>query len=171
MPPCLQIDNLSIEFRNGAQVNRVVKNISLEVGAGESVALVGASGSGKSVSALSALQLLPKQLVRYPSGKILFKGKDVLRAQPQDLHQLRGGDIGMIFQEPLSSLNPLHTLADQVEEMIAEHQNLNKKDRASTCEKTFKRCWFRFYRSALEKFSASVVGRSKAARDDCYGAC
>ena len=131
--PLLEIDDLSIRFRSGSDVMDVVKNISLTIHPGETVALVGASGSGKSVSALSVMQLLPSA-ASYPSGRILFKGKNVMSAPARDLHDLRGGQIGMIFQEPMSSLNPLHHISRQIEEALAEHQNLSKQQLQQTAK-------------------------------------
>lgn len=158
MPPLLQIENLSVQFRNGAAINDCVKNISLEIEAGESVALVGESGSGKSVSALSVLQLLPPLLAHYPSGKILFKGENVLGADFEKLRQLRGRAIGMIFQEPLSSLNPLHTIAGQIEEMIIEHQTLDAPARFELVKQLLKDVELDFSPERLKSFPFQLSG-------------
>ncbi len=108
--PLLAIDNLSIAFRQQGETQTVVHNLSLEVAVGETLALVGESGSGKSISALSVLRLLPTPPASYPSGDIRFHGQSLLHADEATLRGVRGNRIAMIFQEPMVSLNPLHTL-------------------------------------------------------------
>ncbi|MEE6802665.1 ATP-binding cassette domain-containing protein, partial [Escherichia coli O8:H10] len=110
MTPLLTIDSLSVAFRHQDQLRTVVSDLSLQVEAGETLALVGESGSGKSVSALSILRLLPSPPVVYPSGDIRFHGESLLHASEQTLRGVRGNKIAMIFQEPMVSLNPLHSL-------------------------------------------------------------
>ena len=119
-PPLLAIENLSIHF--GA--NRVVDRLSLEIRAGEKLGLVGESGSGKSVSALSILRLV--EGARY-EGAIRFKGEDLLRYSPRQMQALRGRSIAMIFQEPMTSLNPLYTVGDQVAEVLTTHEALTPR--------------------------------------------
>jgi microcin C transport system ATP-binding protein len=123
--PLLQIRNLSIEFISGASVIPAVSNASLDVAKGETLGLVGESGSGKSVTALSVLRLLPPT-ARYPSGEIWLNGKEMLAASAADLNQARGNTVGMIFQEPMSSLNPLHTIFKQIAEVIELHKPMAK---------------------------------------------
>ncbi len=133
--PLLQVNDLSVAFRSGDQVNQVVHNVSFDVKAGEAVALVGESGSGKSVSALSVLQLLPYPAASHPSGSIQFDGQDLLGADDKQLRSVRGNEISMIFQEPMSSLNPLHTVERQVGEVLKVHQGLrDEAARARTLE-------------------------------------
>ncbi len=108
--PLLAIDNLSIAFRQQGETQTVVHNLSLEVAVGETLAPVGESGSGKSISALSVLRLLPTPPASYPSGDIRFHGQSLLHADEATLRGVRGNRIAMIFQEPMVSLNPLHTL-------------------------------------------------------------
>lgn len=112
--PLLAIDNLSIAFRQQGETQTVVHNLSLEVAVGETLALVGESGSGKSISALSVLRLLPTPPASYPSGDIRFHGQSLLHADEATLRGVRGNRIAMIFQEPMVSLNPLHTLEKQL---------------------------------------------------------
>ncbi|TCW00260.1 microcin C ABC transporter ATP-binding protein YejF [Biostraticola tofi] len=119
--PLLEIRQLSIAFKQGDQQRQVVNRVSLSLSAGETLALVGESGSGKSLTALSVLRLLPAPGVIYPEGDILFLGQSLLHAGERHLRQLRGNDIAMIFQEPMSSLNPLHTLEKQLAEVLILH--------------------------------------------------
>ena len=108
--PLLRIDNLSIAFSKQDETRTVVSDLTLQIQRGETLALVGESGSGKSVSALSILRLLPSPPVSYPQGDILFHGRSLLHADEQTLRGIRGNKIAMIFQEPMVSLNPLHSL-------------------------------------------------------------
>ncbi|MDU3076801.1 MAG: ATP-binding cassette domain-containing protein, partial [Mixta calida] len=125
--PLLSINHLSIAFRHGATERRVVDDISLSVEAGETLALVGESGSGKSVTALSVMRLLPSPPVTWPQGEILFAGQDLLRADERALQRLRGNRIAMIFQEPMVSLNPLHTLEKQLYEVLSLHRGMRRE--------------------------------------------
>ncbi|QTL05094.1 ABC transporter ATP-binding protein [Aquabacter sp. L1I39] len=123
--PLLSVENLSVAFRRDGTDTLAVKGVSFQVGAGETVALVGESGSGKSVTALSILKLLPYPAASHPSGRILFKGQDLLTLPDRDLRGVRGNDVTMVFQEPMSSLNPLHTIERQVGEMLILHRGLS----------------------------------------------
>lgn len=125
--PLLDIDNLSIAFRQQGVTTTVVEQLSLSLNAGETLALVGESGSGKSVSALSILRLLPEPPVSYPSGDIRFHGESLLHASAQTLRSVRGNRIAMIFQEPMVSLNPLHTLEKQLYEVLSLHRGMRKE--------------------------------------------
>jgi microcin C transport system ATP-binding protein len=125
--PLLEIDNLSIAFRQQGKPQTVVSELSLDIGAGETLALVGESGSGKSVSALSVLRLLPSPPVCYPGGDIRFHGQSLLHADERTLSQVRGNRIAMIFQEPMVSLNPLHTLEKQLYEVLSLHRGMRKE--------------------------------------------
>jgi microcin C transport system ATP-binding protein len=116
--PLLSVKNLSVRFGG----NEAVRNISFDIAPGETLALVGESGSGKSVTALSVLQLLPK--TAQLSGQVMLRDQDLLQASTDDLRKVRGNDISMIFQEPMSSLNPLHTIEKQIGEILAVHQGL-----------------------------------------------
>lgn len=120
--PLLSVKNLSIRFKTPDGYFDAVKNISFDLKKGETLALVGESGSGKSVTALSLLQLLPYPLASHPTGSIQFENQELINTSPAILHAVRGQKIGMIFQEPLSSLNPLHTLSKQIGEVIELHQ-------------------------------------------------
>ena len=125
--PLLSIEDLSVEFISGETVQRAVNNISFTINKGETLALVGESGSGKSVTAHSILRLLPYPLARHPSGKIIYQGQDLLSAAPDYLRKVRGDRIAMIFQEPMSSLNPLHSIEKQINEILMLHKGMNAK--------------------------------------------
>ena len=122
--PLLSVRNLSVAFHQGGQTSIAVDGISFDIREGEVLALVGESGSGKSVSANSILKLLPYPAASHPSGEILFKGKDLLKASDNELRAVRGNDITMIFQEPMTSLNPLHSIEKQISEILALHQGM-----------------------------------------------
>ena len=121
----LSIDDLSVGFRTRDSVNIVVNNISFDLHHGETLALVGESGSGKSVTALSIMQLLNPDQVLYPNGSIRFRGQEVIGASKADLRIMRGDRVGMIFQEPMTSLNPLHTVEKQIGEVLLLHKGLS----------------------------------------------
>ena len=132
--PLIRIDNLSVAFRSEHEEVMAVRQVSLDIRPGETLALVGESGSGKSVTAHSILRLLPT-LAHHPSGQILYKGEDLLLAKEKRLRQVRGNRISMIFQEPMSSLNPLHSVERQINEVLFLHKGLDKKAaRARTLE-------------------------------------
>ncbi len=121
----LSIRNLGVAFRQGGSVTVAVRGVSFDINKGETVALVGESGSGKSVTALSVMKLLPYPAASHPSGEILFKGTDLLKAPEAELRHVRGRDIGIVFQEPMTSLNPLHTIERQVGEVLKLHQGMS----------------------------------------------
>jgi len=123
-PPLLSVRDLSVQFGSGATKTLAVDGVSFEVGRGETLAIVGESGSGKSVTALSIVRLLPYPAASHPSGEILFDGKDMLKADERTLRGVRGNDITMVFQEPMSSLNPLHTIERQIGEILSVHRGL-----------------------------------------------
>jgi microcin C transport system ATP-binding protein len=123
------VKDLSVDFRAGGKVTHAVKHISFGVKRAETVALVGESGSGKTVTALSILRLLPYPAASHPSGAINFKGEDLIALKPDALRHIRGNQISMIFQEPMTSLNPLHTIESQVGEVLKIHRGFS--DRAA----------------------------------------
>ncbi|MDX2320092.1 MAG: dipeptide ABC transporter ATP-binding protein [Moritella sp.] len=125
----LEVNNLSVNFGQ----RTVVENVSFKIEKGKTFALVGESGSGKSVTALSVLQLLPFPAANYPAGSIKLMGKEVVGKDRAVMQSLRGNTASMIFQEPMTSLNPLHTIEKQISEILFLHQGLNKKAAQLRC--------------------------------------
>ena len=123
----LDVQDLSVAFTQAGKTTIAVDQISFDIKRGETVALVGESGSGKSVSALSVLKLLPYPAASHPTGKLLFNGQDMLTVNEDHLRKVRGNDITMIFQEPMTSLNPLHTIEKQITEILSLHKGLAGK--------------------------------------------
>jgi len=121
----VSVEDLSVDFRSGGKITHAVKQISFDIGKAETVALVGESGSGKTVTALSILRLLPYPAALHPSGVIHFKGEDLMALAPDSLRHVRGNQISMIFQEPMTSLNPLHTIEQQIGEVLKIHRGLS----------------------------------------------
>jgi microcin C transport system ATP-binding protein len=120
----LSVRDLSIAFRSGGRETLAVDRISFDIAKGETLALVGESGSGKSVTALSILRLLPYPAAHHPSGVINFKGTDLLKLNERQMRRVRGDDISIVFQEPMTSLNPLHTIEKQIGEILLLHRGL-----------------------------------------------
>ncbi len=122
----LEVDNLCVDFRDDAGWTRAVSDVSFSLEENASLGIVGESGSGKSVCALSLLRLHHKRTSRMPGSRVRFDGRDVLAMPERELRQLRGADIAMIFQDPMTSLNPVLTIADQIGETLRIHQGLDK---------------------------------------------
>jgi microcin C transport system ATP-binding protein len=122
--PLLSVRDLSVAFVHSGRETLAVDRVSFDVGKGETVALVGESGSGKSATALSILKLLPYPTARHPSGAVVFKGRDLLPLSERDMRRVRGDDITIVFQEPMTSLNPLHTIEKQIGEILLLHRGL-----------------------------------------------
>ncbi|HZL39617.1 MAG TPA: ABC transporter ATP-binding protein [Pseudolabrys sp.] len=120
----LSIRDLSVVFGEGSRQVLAVDRVSFDIAKGETVALVGESGSGKSVTALSVMKLLPYPAAHHPSGSVVFKGRELLTMAEGEIRKVRGNDITIIFQEPMTSLNPLHTIEKQIAEILALHQGL-----------------------------------------------
>ncbi len=133
--PLLQVENLAVDFQVGKRTAHAVRGVSFELQKGETLALVGESGSGKSVTALSILQLLSYPPASHPSGSILFEGQQMVGASQQVLRSIRGNRIAMIFQEPMTALNPLHTVYKQIGEVLRVHKGLSpERTRARVLE-------------------------------------
>ncbi|UCF99058.1 MAG: ATP-binding cassette domain-containing protein, partial [Spirochaetaceae bacterium] len=121
----ISVRNLHIGFRKGQRIDEVVHGVDLDIYANETLALVGESGSGKTVTAQAILRLFPESIIAYPHGQILFGGRDILSLPTPQLREIRGSEISMIFQEPMTSLNPLHTVEKQINEALFLHRGLS----------------------------------------------
>jgi oligopeptide/dipeptide ABC transporter ATP-binding protein len=134
LPPLLDISDLHTEFRTGAGIVRAVDGVSYAVDAGETVAVVGESGSGKSVTALSVLRLIPDPPGRITAGSVTFGGRDLLTLSEPEMREIRGGEIGMVFQEPMTSLNPVLTVGRQITETLEQHRGIDRAAAAKRAE-------------------------------------
>ncbi|MEO7801888.1 MAG: ABC transporter ATP-binding protein [Ginsengibacter sp.] len=166
MHPLLHIKNLSLHFQQGKSQTVAVQDISITVNRGEIVAVVGESGSGKSVTALSILKLLPSPPAIYTNGEILFSVNeegpvDLLRLNYSQLQKIRGKEIGMIFQEPMTSLNPVKQVGDQVQEVILIHQNVSKEIAAQNTIKLFRECGITEPGKIYKRYPHQISGGQK----------
>ncbi|RME15748.1 MAG: ABC transporter ATP-binding protein [Bdellovibrio sp.] len=128
MGSLITVKNLGVEFQTDSGTVRAVKNISFDIPQGKTIGLVGESGSGKSVTSLSIMRLIPNPPGKIVSGEILFHGKDLLSLQESEMRQVRGNKISMIFQEPMTSLNPVFTIGEQISESLILHQKMSRKE-------------------------------------------
>ncbi|WP_455425190.1 microcin C ABC transporter ATP-binding protein YejF [Dryocola sp. LX212] len=156
--PLLSINNLSIAFCQGTETRLVVDDLSLQIEAGETLALVGESGSGKSVTALSVLRLLPSPPAVYPDGEICFKGQELLKAPERTLRGIRGNKIAMIFQEPMVSLNPLHSIEKQLYEVLSLHRGMRREAARAEMLTCLDRVGIRHAASRLKDFPHQLSG-------------
>lgn len=125
--PLLSVKDLAVDFNTAGQITHAVKSVSFDIYPGQTLALVGESGSGKSVTSHAILRLLPQSIARHPHGQILYESQELLQASEQQMRALRGNKISMIFQEPMSSLNPLHSIEKQINEVLLVHKGLDEK--------------------------------------------
>ncbi|MGN6625391.1 MAG: ABC transporter ATP-binding protein [Tepidisphaeraceae bacterium] len=135
MEPLLRIENLSVAFETGRGLITAVNGSNVSIDAGQTVALVGESGCGKSVSAMSILRLLPSPPAKFTSGRILWKGDDLLTKTDAQMRLVRGAEIAMIFQEPMTSLNPVFSIGDQIVEAITLHQRVGSREANAIAER------------------------------------
>ena len=126
--PILQIRDLRTHFRMEDGIAKAVDGVNYNIFGGQTLSVVGESGSGKSVTALSIMDLIPCPPGIKAGGEILFQGKDLRKATPQEIQKIRGNDIAMIFQEPMTSLNPVFTIGDQIQEALELHRDMNKAE-------------------------------------------
>ena len=124
----LSVENLCVEFATDNGTVRVIDDVSFSLKRGEILGLVGESGSGKSVTSLAIMGLLPKRIARISNGAIRFSGQDLLKASDRDMQKVRGNRIGMIFQEPLTALNPVFTVGQQIVAAIKSHESISTRD-------------------------------------------
>ncbi len=128
MNPLIEVKNLEVQFEIRGAVLKAVDNVSFEIASGETLGLVGESGCGKSVTASAIMRLIPSPPGRIVGGEIIFEGTDLLTLSEKQMRDIRGNRISMIFQEPMTSLNPVYTVGDQVAEVIRLHQKLKRKE-------------------------------------------
>ncbi len=128
MTALLKVENLRIELTTRDGIAPVIDDLSLELNAGETLSFVGESGCGKSMTALALMGLLPEKVGRVAAGRIMFNGEDLTQASDERLNEIRGNDISMIFQEPMTSLNPVFTIGEQIAEVLRRHRAMNKED-------------------------------------------
>ena len=128
----LSIKNLKTYFVTDDAVLKAVDDVSFDVKKGETLGVVGESGCGKSVSCMSIVGLVQGN-VRYEGGQILFEGKDTLKMSEKELRKIRGKDISVIFQEPMTALNPLYTIGDQMKEVLKNHQKISDREAGRKC--------------------------------------
>jgi microcin C transport system ATP-binding protein len=156
--PLLSVRNLGVAFRQGGEVSVAVEGVSFDIEKGETVALVGESGSGKSVTALSVMRLLPYPAAEHPTGEILFKGQDLLKASAKEIRTVRGNDISIVFQEPMTSLNPLHTVERQVAEVLKIHRGLGEQAARKRVLELFRQVGIRDASSRLDAYPHQLSG-------------
>ena len=124
----LEIRDLRVEYRSGGRVVHAVNGLDLSIGEGETLGFVGETGAGKTSTALAVLRILPQPLSKVTGGEILFRGKNLLEHDNKTMRQIRGKEIAMIFQDPMTSLDPVKRVSDQIEEMLRLHENLSRKE-------------------------------------------
>ena len=170
MAKLLEVEDLQTHFETSAGVIRAVDGISYEVGEGETVAVVGESGCGKSVGALSILRLIPDPPGRVVGGSIRFDGRDLLELSDEEIRRVRGREIGMIFQEPMTSLNPVLTIGLQLTETIQQHFAVSEEAAESARVELLGHGRHRRAGAAAAAVSASLQRRHAPARHDRDGA-
>src|SRR3954469_22365650 len=134
----LEIKDLSVAFETNRGDVRPVRDSSLTIYPGQTVAVVGESGCGKSVTAMSVLRLIPSPPGKVLGGNIFFQGRDLLNLSESEMRRVRGRDIAMIFQEPMTSLNPVYTIGDQIVEAVALHQHVNSREAYAIAEQSLR---------------------------------
>lgn len=158
MNSLLKIENLSVEFSNYQGTSKVLDNINFSIEKGEILGLVGESGCGKSVTARSILQLIPQPPGNISNGAIYFKDENLLTASKKRIRQVRGNEISMIFQEPMSSLNPVFTVENQMMEVVRLHRNLKRKIAHEMCVDMLKQVQMPDPEQVLKKFPHELSG-------------
>jgi len=156
--PIVTVEDLELEFRQGGKVTKALRGVSFEIGERETVALVGESGSGKSVTALSILKLLTYPPAYHPAGRIIFEGKDMMHANEREMRRMRGNEISMIFQEPMSSLNPLHTVERQIGEILDVHRGMSGAQARERVLELLKQVGIRDPESRLKSYPHQLSG-------------
>ena len=154
----LSIQNLKTYFENEKEVLKAVDDVSFEVKKGETLGIVGESGCGKSITCMSILKLIQSPNVRYEGGQILFEGKNTLEMSEKELRKLRGKDISVIFQEPMTALNPLYTIGNQMKEALKVHQKISGKEAQKKCIEYLKRVKIPMPEDMMFRYPFSLSG-------------
>src|SRR5689334_21925808 len=136
--PLLEVKDLNVAFDTERGQVRPVRDVSFSIFPGQTVALVGESGCGKSVTSLSILRLIPHPPGKVLGGRVLLNGRDLLALSESEMRSVRGGEIAMIFQEPMTSLNPVYTIGDQIAEAIVLHQKVNSRQARDVAEQALR---------------------------------
>ena len=165
-PILLDVQDLHVQFETSRGIVRAVEGLTFNVRKGEIVAIVGESGSGKSVSALSIMRLLPKHTGRIPKGSITFDGRNLLDLSDEEMRKIRGHHISMIFQEPMTSLNPILTIGLQITEPLQIHLGMNGRTGARPRDRVARSCRHSRSGAPPRTISASIFRRHAPARDD-----
>lgn len=160
MNKLLEVRDLEVSFSTYVGEVKAVRGVSLELDKGETLAIVGESGSGKSVTSKSLMRLLPSPMARIKNGEILFEGRDVAKLSEKEMQDIRGAEISMIFQDPMTSLNPTMTVGKQIDEVILKHQKVSKAEAA----KGRSSCWRWSASRSRRRGTSSIPTR-------CPGAC
>ena len=156
MEPLLEIKDLHVEYKTGRATDRALNGINLTIGKGEALGLVGETGAGKTTIALSTLKLLPQDVGKVTKGSIRFNGQSILDMHEKELEGMRGNKISMIFQNPLSSLNPLFTVGEQISMVLRKHNSMSKKEAAKKAQELLEMVGIAKYR--LEDFPHQFSG-------------
>ena len=166
----IEIDNLRITFKTQGGDIEAVRGVSFDVRKSENVAIVGESGSGKSVTALSILKLHDERQVSYPDGRIIFNNQNLMLTSESDMRQIRGKDISMIFQEPMTSLNPVYPVGVQIQETLKLHKNMSPAHSRKIAIELLDRVGIREPHQKVDAFPHMLSGGAAPARHDRYGA-
>ena len=158
MKNIISIKNLSIGFQSQNKKNNVVHSISFDIPKGKTVALVGESGSGKTITALSILKLLPYPSAFHSSGEIIYNNKNLLNINNKEIQKIRGKNITTIFQEPMSSLNPLHTIEKQINEILITHSKISYLEASAKTKKLLVNVGLENLSNRLKSYSYELSG-------------
>ncbi|MEX1099647.1 MAG: ABC transporter ATP-binding protein, partial [Bacteriovoracaceae bacterium] len=157
----LSVRDLTVDFNTPEGVVRAVNGVSFDVPKGKTIGLVGESGSGKSVTSLAAMRLIPDPPGKITGGQILFEGKDLVQAKEEQMRRIRGNDISMIFQEPMSALNPVFKVGDQIAEVLTLHKGMNKKQAWQKSEDLLDQVGIPDPKVSLQKYPHEMSGGQK----------
>ena len=170
MSQILEVKNLTVEFKTDAGIIKAVENANYVIPKGKTVGLVGESGSGKSVSSLAIMGLIPNPPGRVTEGEILFKGENLLQKSESQMRQIRGNKISMIFQEPMTSLNPVYTVGAQIIETLQLHQKLSYKLAVERTIELLHQVGIPKPTERIKSYPHELSGGTTAC-DDCNGHC